>query len=250
MNDIGGAFAEAVISGPMLVAAGVAVLAGIVSFASPCVLPLVPGYVGYLGGVTGAEGPRVTRRVLAGTSLFVLGFTAVFVLLGVLFGTAGARLAPHMDLITRILGALVIVMGVAFLGHIPFLQKDTRVTFSPRFGLAGAPLLGAAFGLGWTPCIGPTLAAVLSLSFGGGSPLRGGLLALAYCIGLGLPFVGIAVAFTRSGRALAWVKRHRRAITTAGGWVLIVLGVLMVTGLWGELMARLQGLVATTGTVI
>ncbi|NLI18305.1 MAG: cytochrome c biogenesis protein CcdA [Actinomycetales bacterium] len=254
MSDIADTFAEAVLTGPMIAAVGVALVAGFVSFASPCVLPLIPGYVGYLGGMAGSVPGRAqqpdTRRVLWGMVLFVLGFTAVFVLLGIVFAAAGAALARWTDVIMRVLGVVVILMGVAFVGHIPFLQKDTRITTSPRFGLWGAPLLGATFALGWSPCIGPTLAAVLTLSFGGADPTRGAILALAYCIGLGIPFIVIALAFTRSTRALAFMKSHRRAITRAGGVVLILVGSLLVTGLWNTLTAELQGWIAGFATVV
>ncbi|NCD16905.1 MAG: cytochrome c biogenesis protein CcdA [Actinobacteria bacterium] len=241
----------------MIVAIGVALLAGVASFVSPCVLPLVPGYVGYLGGMAGGSGRGAarnarpdTRRVLWGTVLFVLGFTAVFVLLGIVFAAAGAAFARYADIVMRVLGVLVIVLGLAFVGHIPLLQKDTRITMSPRFGLWGAPLLGVTFGLGWSPCIGPTLAAVLTLSFGGADPARGAVLALAYCLGLGVPFIVLAVAFTRSTRALEVVRRHRRAISQAGGVLLILVGVLLVTGLWGSLTGWMQGWIASYTTVV
>ncbi len=264
---MGEQFGALVMDGPLLVAMGVAFIAGVVSFASPCILPLVPGYVGYLGGMSGStaaptsgrgSGPAATatatrastRRVLVGTLLFVLGFTLVFVLLGIVFAALGARMAAWVDIIMRVLGVFVILMGLAFLGYLPFLQKDLRIQMSPRFGLAGAPLLGATFALGWTPCIGPTLAAVLALSFGGGEPVRGGILAFAYCIGLGLPFVVIAVAFTRSPRLHQWVRRHRTAIVRIGGAVLILVGLLLVTGLWNTLMNMLQGSIAGFTTVV
>ncbi|HZK05020.1 MAG TPA: cytochrome c biogenesis protein CcdA [Actinomycetaceae bacterium] len=264
-------FSAIVMNGPMLLAMGVALLAGLVSFASPCILPLIPGYVGYLGGMSGSSsggGPTASRgaaasrggtrtmqranssRVLLGTVLFVLGFTVVFVLLGVVFAALGARMAPWLDVIMRVLGVFVILMGLAFLGYLPFLQRDLRVQMSPRFGLAGAPLLGATFALGWTPCIGPTLAAVLTLSFGGGEPLRGGILAFAYCLGLGLPFIVIAVAFTRTPRLHNWVRRHRVVITRIGGAVLILLGLALVTGAWDTIMAALQGTIADFAVVI
>lgn len=228
------------------------------SFASPCILPLIPGFVGYLSGMSAADaGPRArtgsaaTRRaapssgrVVLGSVLFVLGFTAVFVLLGVMFAAAGARLHQWIDPIMRVMGVVVILMGLAFLGHVPFLQREARVHMNPRYGVAGAPLLGATFALGWTPCIGPTLAAVLALSFGGADPGRGALLALAYSLGLGLPFVLVAVAFTRSPRLHQWVRRHRTAISRVGGAVLIVVGLLLVTGVWGTVMNWLQGSIA------
>lgn len=257
MNDVVEFFTSSVLTGPMIVAIGVALLAGVASFVSPCVLPLVPGYVGYLGGMAGGSGRGAarnarpdTRRVLWGTVLFVLGFTAVFVLLGIVFAAAGAAFARYADIVMRVLGVLVIVLGLAFVGHIPLLQKDTRITMSPRFGLWGAPLLGVTFGLGWSPCIGPTLAAVLTLSFGGADPARGAVLALAYCLGLGVPFIVLAVAFTRSTRALEVVRRHRRAISQAGGVLLILVGVLLVTGLWGSLTGWMQGWIASYTTVV
>lgn len=257
MNDVVEFFTSSVLTGPMVVAIGVALLAGVASFVSPCVLPLVPGYVGYLGGMAGGSGRGAarnarpdTRRVLWGTVLFVLGFTAVFVLLGIVFAAAGAAFARYADIVMRVLGVLVIVLGLAFVGHIPLLQKDTRITMSPRFGLWGAPLLGVTFGLGWSPCIGPTLAAVLTLSFGGADPARGAVLALAYCLGLGVPFIVLAVAFTRSTRALEVVRRHRRAISQAGGVLLILVGVLLVTGLWGSLTGWMQGWIASYTTVV
>lgn len=253
MSDVVEFFTSTVLSGPMVAAIAVALVAGVASFASPCVLPLVPGYVGYLGGMAGS-GARSqkpdTARVLWGTVLFVLGFTAVFVLLGIVFAAAGAAFARYADIVMRVLGVLVIVMGLAFVGHIPFLQKDTRITMSPRFGLWGAPLLGVTFGLGWSPCIGPTLAAVLTLSFGGADPARGAFLALAYCLGLGVPFVVLALAFTRSTRALDFMRRHRAAITRTGGVVLIAVGVLLVTGLWGEITGWMQGWIASFTTVV
>lgn len=257
MNDLVEFFTSSVLTGPMVVAIGVALLAGVASFVSPCVLPLVPGYVGYLGGMAGGGGRGAarnarpdTRRVLWGTVLFVLGFTAVFVLLGIVFAAAGAAFARYADIVMRVLGVLVIVLGLAFVGHIPLLQKDTRITMSPRFGLWGAPLLGVTFGLGWSPCIGPTLAAVLTLSFGGADPARGAVLALAYCLGLGVPFIVLAVAFARSTRALEVVRRHRRAISQAGGVLLILVGVLLVTGLWGSLTGWMQGWIASYTTVV
>lgn len=249
-----------VVSGPLIVALGVALLAGIVSFASPCVLPLVPGYVGYLGGVAGSASAsasggkngseKVTGRVALGSLLFVLGFTAVFVAFGVAFAAAGARLAPHLDVIMRVAGVVVIVMGLAFLGYVPFLQKEARIHATPKFGLMGAPLLGATFALGWTPCMGPTLAAVLTLSLGGANPGRGALLALAYCIGLGVPFIALAIVFARTSRTWGWLAKHRRTISKVGGALLIVVGLLLVTGVWGNLTALMQGWIGSTETLL
>lgn len=244
-----------VTSGPLLAALGVALLAGLVSFASPCVLPLVPGYVGYLGGVSGSpsgrkDSPPVVGRVAIGSLLFVLGFTVVFVTFGVAFAAAGARLAPHLDMIMRIAGVVVIVMGLAFLGYIPFMQKEARIHATPKFGLLGAPLLGATFAFGWVPCMGPTLAAVLTLSLGGADPGRGALLAVAYCIGLGVPFIALAIVFARTSRTWTWLSKHRRTISKVGGGLLIVVGLLLVTGLWNVLTAHLQGWIGSTTTVL
>jgi cytochrome c-type biogenesis protein len=265
-EQVAAAFQQAVLSGPMLAALPVALVAGLVSFASPCVLPLVPGYLGYVGGMAGTDavgaaggarsrGRTATRapgrsRLLLGVALFVAGFTAVFVTLSVAFAWLGLALLPWQDVITRLLGVVVILLGLGFLGAVPFLQRERRMHVSPRAGLWGAPLLGAAFGLGWAPCIGPTLGAVLSLSWGGADPLRGAILAIAYCVGLGLPFLLIALAFERSTRALAFLRRHRAAIMRVGGALLVAVGLALVTGLWGTWVAQLQGVVDGFVTVV
>ncbi|MGV8966757.1 MAG: cytochrome c biogenesis CcdA family protein [Cellulomonas sp.] len=263
-GDLGSAFGTAAFSGSMLLAIPVALIAGLVSFASPCVLPLVPGYLGYLGGMTGvalgaapATGHGTGRvavrgsgldsgrgRLLLGVGLFVAGFTVVFVALGTLAGSVGAELGRLQGPITRVLGVVVILLGVAFLGFVPFLQRERRVHVSPTAGLWGAPVLGIVFGLGWAPCIGPTLAAVIALSLDGGSPVRGALLSVAYCVGLGLPFLVIALGYQRSARALGFARRHRLAIMRLGGAMLIVIGLALVTGLWGTWTQSLQGLVS------
>lgn len=241
--SIGGQFAETVLTGSLLLALPVALLAGLISFASPCVVPLVPGYLGYVSGMAGAGGTgKATRpRLVVGVLLFVLGFTAVFVTLGVAFASLGAQVEGRLDLITRVLGVLVVIMGFVFIGAVPFMQRERRVHISPRAGLWGAPLLGAVFGLGWTPCIGPTLAAVLTLSLSEATAGRGVVLAVAYSLGLGLPFVALALAMERSRRVLAWLRRHRRALMIAGGGLLIVLGLALVTGLWSQWTGALQG---------
>jgi cytochrome c-type biogenesis protein len=263
----GDAFGRTVTSGSMLLAVPVALLAGLVSFASPCVLPLVPGYLGYLGGMAGStsaaprsSGPGATStavrtaparsRVLAGVALFVAGFTAVFVVYGVLAGSLGSALHRWQDPVTRVLGVVVILMGLAFLGLVPFLQNERRLHLAPRAGLWGAPLLGVTFGFGWTPCIGPTLAAILTLSLGDGSALRGGLLAVAFCVGLGLPFLLVALGVESSTRMLGFLRRHRLAMMRFGGAMLVVLGLALVTGVWAEWASWLQGqLTGTDGFV-
>lgn len=256
-DQVADAFRQAVLSGPMLAALPVALVAGLVSFASPCVLPLVPGYLGYVGGMTGAEtatGPQPARaerrRLVVGVGLFVAGFSAVFVALSVAFAWLGAALVPWQELLTRLLGVVVVLLGLAFLGFVPFLQRERRLHVSPRAGMWGAPVLGAAFGLGWAPCIGPTLGAVLSLSWGGADPLRGAVLAVAYCVGLGLPFLLIALAFERSTTALAFLRRHRLAIMRLGGLMLVLLGLAMVTGVWASWVAQVQSVVDGFVTVV
>ncbi|GMA32407.1 cytochrome c biogenesis CcdA family protein [Litorihabitans aurantiacus] len=247
-------FQETVLSGPLLLALPVALIAGFVSFASPCVLPLVPGYLGYLGGMTGADlaetSGRQRGRLLAGVLLFIAGFSVVFVGLGLVFVTVGARLQPHMDVVLRVLGVVVVLMGLSFAGWLPFFQRERRLHLAPRASLAGAGLLGVTFGFGWAPCIGPTLAAILTLSLPTESPARGGLLALVYCLGLGVPFLVIALAFRRSARSVGFLKRHRVAIMRFGGVMLILLGLALVTGVWQHLSQLLQGWVAQYGTIL
>lgn len=234
---------ELVRSGAIWAAVPIAFAAGVVAFLSPCVLPLAPGYVSYITGMTGAElaDPRGRRgQVLAGSLLFVLGFSVVFVSYGVLFGGAGALLLEYADIINRVLGVLVIAMGLAFLGVIPGLQREFRVHRAPTWGVAGAPLLGILFGLGWTPCIGPTLTAVQTLAFTEASALRGALLSFVYCLGLGLPFVLLAIAFSRMAAAIDWVRRHYVWVMRIGGGMLIIVGLLLVTGLWTDFTVWLR----------
>lgn len=228
---------ELVTSGALWLAVPIAFAAGVVAFLSPCVLPLAPGYVSYITGLTGTElaQPRGHRgQVLAGSLLFVLGFSVVFVSYGVLFGGAGSLLLEYADALTRILGVLVIVMGLAFMGLIPGLQREWRLHRPPKWGVAGAPLLGLLFGLGWTPCIGPTLTAVQTLAFTEASALRGAVLSLVYCLGLGLPFVLLALAFSRMAGALKWVREHYVWVMRIGGGMLVLVGILLVSGLWTD----------------
>ena len=226
---------ETVTSGSLIVALSIAFAAGIVAFLSPCVLPLAPGYVSYVTGLTGAElaDPTGRRgRVLLGSLLFVLGFSIVFVSYGVAFGSIGSVLLQYQEPINRVLGVIVIVMGLVFLGVIPGMQREWRLHRAPTWGVAGAPLLGIIFGLGWSPCIGPTLTAVQSLAFTEASAMRGAALSMAYCLGLGLPFVALAVAFSRTAGALGWVRRNYEWVMRIGGAMLIVIGLLLVTGAW------------------
>ncbi|WP_369257875.1 cytochrome c biogenesis CcdA family protein [Geodermatophilus amargosae] len=268
---------DLVTDGPLLVAAAVAALAGLVSFASPCVLPLVPGYLSYVtglvgsgartapaptpaaGGGTGGTGGTATAtavrtdertprgRMVLGALLFVLGFTAVFVAAGAAFGGLGRLLVQYDDVITRVMGAVVILVGLGFLGWLPFLQRTARLSVRPAAGLAGAPLLGVVFGLGWTPCLGPTLSAVYSLAYTEATAGRGALLSVAYCLGLGVPFVLVALGARWAVGATTFLRRHARGVTRFGGAVLVVVGLLLVTGAWTEMMAWLRSWLAVTG---
>ncbi|WAZ23329.1 cytochrome c biogenesis protein CcdA [Streptomyces cinnabarinus] len=233
---------ETVMSGALLLALPVAVLGGLVSFFSPCVLPLVPGYLSYVTGVTGTDLAEARRgRMVAGASLFVLGFTAVFVSSGALFGYFGDSLQEHQAVLSKVLGVLMIAMGVFFMGLMPWMtQREFRFHKRPVTGLVGAPLLGALFGIGWTPCIGPTLASVIALSYNEASAGRGAILTVAYCLGLGLPFVLAAVAFRKALGAFGWVKRHYVWVMRIGGTMMIVTGLLLLTGAWDSMVSEMQ----------
>lgn len=235
-------FAEIALDGSLLLAIPVAVLAGLVSFFSPCVLPLVPGYLGYVTGMSGVNLEDQKRgRMFVGMSLFILGFTIVFVVLGLVFSSAFLWLQGDGQWLTQVLGIVVILMGVLFMGGLSKLQRDHRINYRPQAGLMGAPILGVIFGLGWAPCIGPTISAVLLLSSAGSpSPTRGGVLAFVYCLGLGLPFILIALGFSKFMGALSFFRRHQRLIMRLGGGLLITVGVLMVSGLWNLWVIELQ----------
>ncbi|MEU3460989.1 cytochrome c biogenesis protein CcdA [Streptomyces sp. NPDC006733] len=217
-------------------------LGGLVSFFSPCVLPLVPGYLSYVTGNAGADLAEARRgRMVAGASLFVLGFTAVFVSGGALFGYFGLRLQEHKEIISQVLGVATILMGLAFMGILGGLtQRDLRFHRKPAMGLVGAPLLGVLFGVGWAPCVGPTLGAVQALAFNEASAGRGALLTVFYCLGLGLPFIVAAVAFRRVLGAFGWVKRHYVWVMRIGGGMLVAVGVLLLTGVWDDMVVSLQ----------
>ncbi|MDT9692421.1 cytochrome c biogenesis protein CcdA [Streptomyces sp. P9(2023)] len=234
---------ETVFSGALLLALPIAVLGGLVSFFSPCVLPLVPGYLSYVTGVTGTDLAEAKRgRMAAGASLFVLGFSAVFVSGGALFGYFGSTLQEYRDTLNTVLGVLMIALGVFFLGLLPrFTQREFRFHKKPVTGLAGAPLLGALFGIGWTPCIGPTLASVNALAAQEASAGRGALLTVAYCIGLGVPFILAAVAFRKAIGTFGWVKKHYVWVMRIGGGMMIVTGLLLLTGAWDSMVSTMQG---------
>jgi cytochrome c-type biogenesis protein len=246
-------FSSTVLQGSLLLAVPVALLAGAVSFFSPCVVPLLPGYVSYMTGLSGAdlESARGSRgRLLSGSVLFVLGFALVFISFGVLFGALGSWLTEYQDPIMRVMGIVTIGLGLAFMGWVPFLQRDFRVHRVPAVGVVAAPLLGVLFGLGWTPCVGPTLGAVLTLSYTEASAGRGAFLAFVYSVGLGLPFVVAALAFRRMLGAVAWVRRHQVWVTRLGGAMLVLVGVLLVTGAWDLLIADMRGWVSGFTTVV
>ncbi|MGW2562847.1 cytochrome c biogenesis CcdA family protein [Streptomyces sp. NPDC001514] len=234
---------ETVYSGALLLALPIAVLGGLVSFFSPCVLPLVPGYLSYVTGVTGTDLAEARRgRMTAGAALFVLGFSAVFVSGGALFGYFGWTLQEHRETLTAVLGVLMILMGIFFMGMMPFLtQREFRFHKRPTTGLVGAPVLGALFGIGWTPCIGPTLTSVNALAADQASAGRGALLTAAYCVGLGLPFILAAVAFRKALGAFGWVKRHYAWVMRIGGGMMIATGLLLLTGAWDILVQDMQG---------
>lgn len=240
--SLGSWFADTAFDGSMVLAAPVALIAGAVSFFSPCVLPLLPGYLSYVTGLSGADivakgSTGIRGRMVTGTLLFIAGFSLVFVAVGGAFGQLGYLLIDHQAVLTKILGVVTIALGLVFAGSLPWLQRDLRIHQVPAVGLGAAPLLGVLFGLGWTPCIGPTLGAVLSLSGTyGANPGRGAVLAFVYCLGLGLPFVVAAVSFRKMMGAVAWVRRHQVAVMRFGGGMLVVVGVLMVSGAWTALI--------------
>lgn len=230
---------ESAIGGSMLLAIPVAALAGLLSFFSPCVLPLLPGYLSFATGLSAAEVADGGRRgrMLLGSCLFVLGFAAVFVATGAVIGSLGSALVMHQRAITVVIGLLTILLGAIFLGLLPLGQRDVRLHRVPRLGILAAPLLGIVFGVGWTPCMGPALAVVLGLALNEGSQLRGGFLAFCYALGLGIPFVLAGLAMSRMAGAIGFVKRHQLAVQRAGGGLMVLVGILLVTGLWDRAMA-------------
>jgi len=237
-------FVDQLLSGFLLVAFPIAILAGLISFLSPCVLPLVPGYLSFAAGYSKAKG-----RVFLGSILFVLGFSVLFISYGALFGGIGSRIATNDESITRVLGVLTIVMGLIFMGSFPMMR-----TFSPKIstngGLIGAPLLGFLFGIGWTPCIGPALATVQTLAFQESSAARGAILSFGYCIGLGAPFIASGLYLDKSERLRKYLTKRGDLISKIGGLLLILIGIAQVLGLWTDLMISMRSLISDFAPVI
>ncbi|MET8229548.1 cytochrome c biogenesis protein CcdA [Micromonospora sp. NPDC005298] len=275
---MGETFRELAVSGPLLLAIGAAALAGLVSFLSPCVLPLVPGYLSYVTGLAGAdlEGSArkgtlltpgveegalpnasvggggavavreraatvaVKGRVLAGTLLFIAGFTVVFVATAILFAGIGRVFFEYERQLEIVVGALIIVLGFGYLGMIPALQREFRISRLPSAGLLGAPVFGAVFALSWVPCTGPTLGAVMGMATASGQSDRAVVLAVAYCLGLGIPFVVFGLGFQRLLGVFRAVRRNSRWVTRVGGALLILIGLALVTGGWQSFVIWLQ----------
>lgn len=239
----GNPFAEVILDGSLIAALPVALLAGFVSFASPCVLPLIPGYLGYITGLTGADLREQRRgRIFWGVLLFVLGFSLVFVVMSVVLAQLGAfAWFRGQEWIMVVLGILVMVMGVVFLGGLSWFQRDRKIERRPPPGLWGAPVLGMTFGLGWAPCIGPTFAAVQALAYvDGASTGKAVVLTTAYCLGLGVPFILIALAMRRGMGSMSFFRRHRLTLQRVGGVVLVLIGLAMATGVWSALVSWIQ----------
>lgn len=239
---------DAILDGQLLVAVPLSLLAGLVAFASPCVLPLVPGYLGLVSSLAGEDGSR--RRVVVGVLLFIAGFTAVFVLGNLVVGATSEILIRYRGILLRALGALLIVLGLVFIGQVSFLQRGWKPRQVRSGGMWAAPLVGVVFAIGWSPCMGPTLAAIGALSLQSGSAGTAALLGFVYAMGLGIPFLAIALGFGWATKAVDRVRRHIRVINIIGGAMLIVLGLLMVTGVWMLVANELQGWFASVTLVL
>lgn len=245
-----GSVGEIVFGGPLLLALPLALLAGFVAFASPCVLPLVPGYLGYVGGFSQGGGvvTRPKTRLIVGVLLFIAGFSTVFIGFSIAFASLGLLLLGWLDVIIRVAGLLVVLMGFVFIGQVSFLQGSLKLPVANANGFVGAPILGVVFGLGWAPCIGPTLIAVNTLALSVGDIPRAVALAIAYCVGLGVPFILIALGFGWVSNSVSWLKKNIRAINIAGGILLMAIGSAMVSGLWQIWMSSLQAVIGGTTT--
>ncbi len=271
MNGAVLSFGESVVSGSLFLALPIALFAGLVSFLSPCVLPLLPGYLGYFSSLAAtdkqlstqtlsassaaatalkpaapSDAPARSWRLVGSVTLFVLGFSAVFITLGIMFSAAGARFAAHADTLTRVAGVVIILMGIIFAGGFASAQTTKRLKPVKIGGPVGAVALGGVFGIGWTPCIGPTLTAVLSLTLSESNATRGLWLIIAYCVGLGLPFIAAAIFVDRSAAVTRWLTQHGRTVQLIGGILLVVLGLLMVTGAWNSMLSWIGTLVDST----
>ncbi|MEI5676027.1 MULTISPECIES: cytochrome c biogenesis CcdA family protein [Nocardioides] len=236
-------FGQTAGSGSLVLAIPVALLAGLVSFFSPCVIPLLPAYFSYATGLSGADlatGNVKRGRMVAGSTLFVLGFSVVFVLLGVATGSVATWLLVNEDTLNVVLGCFAIAMGLVFIGLVPLLQRDVRFHKVPSVGLAAAPLLGFLFGLGWQPCIGPTLGVIITLGYDEGTAGRSGLLLACYSLGLGIPFILAGLFWQRALGALGFVRRHQQWVTRVGGVMLVLVGLMLVTGWWDYAVTWLQ----------
>lgn len=240
MIAVASSLTEQVLNGSVLLSFPISIVAGLVAFLSPCVLPLVPAYFSYITGLTGLEltAKAARGRILWGTILFILGFSTVFISYGALFGGAGSVLLEQQSLVTKVLGVFTVLMGLAFIGALPN-QKQWRPKIVTTWGMAGAPFLGVLFAIGWTPCIGPTLAAVQTLAFSESSAVRGAFLSLGYCIGLGIPFLIAGFGIERSMKI--YRKISSKIVTRIGGTLLILLGLAQITGIWVDIVIWLQG---------
>lgn len=238
-------FTSTVSNGSMLLAMPIALFAGLVSFLSPCILPMLPGYLSYVTGLSGNElvnGSPRRSRMLLGSILFVVGFTAVFVLLWTAFSGLGTWLldAHRREITSKILGGIVFILGLSFMGILPVLQRDWRVHKIPSVGLAAAPVIGFLFGLGWSPCIGPTLGAIQTVAFHQGSQTKGTILVLLYSLGIGVPFILTAVMWRKAVVGLAWIRRHQRWVSAIGGLMMMAVGLALLTGAWDSAVQWLQ----------
>jgi cytochrome c-type biogenesis protein len=238
-------FGQQAAGGSLALALPLAAVAGLVSFFSPCVIPLLPGYLSYATGLTGAdlasgEASRRRGRMLLGSALFVLGFTAVFVLVGTTIGGVGPAVKDYRDQIVFVMGFVLILLGLVFAGVVPWLQRDWRIHKIPAVGLGAAPLVGALFALGWAPCIGPTYSVIVALTYDDATAARGAVLSGAYALGLGVPFILAGLFYARSLRALKFVRRHQQVVMRVGGAMLVVVGLLLVTGYWDQAVQWVQ----------